>query len=815
MKRKMLLVVALMCSAWALGAAQPSRCEEYKLREAAQYLKDRDGAEIPHTATSEHFAIKWGNENKSDYKIDDEFIKNALAYFEQVRIVFKDQVGWPYFKSEAGKYKVNIYITGTGLKPFLEGYAFGFPDTEGYGVFCAAASTMVPGHGASAHELGHAAEGETGNFRDSDYVGFFWECCAQFMAQQVNPTKNLPESLDLYCDMARFDWATAVNWHQYANWLLMQYFAEKPGFGYKSVVNLWTTKAIYQDEDPVSKMMRIQPFTKTQWSDMFGDYAKRNVNFASYKYGKEYKESLQKVEKRNEKAMARWKQALEPIKGKPNWYAIPYAGAPLQMGYNVIPLTPTSGAVAIDFKGLVDEERKSDWRATIVVVNDKGEERYSKSVGKGVASVKLSANEKEVYLVVSATPQVFKHIGFLEDYRKQDRFPYEVKIIGADPKGKDVDKVTPPAGVKGAAHANGGGFVAETAKVAPTAYVGPRAMVLDTAQVSENARIEGYAVISGGATVSGKAIVSGYAYVTGTPTISGNARVRDYSRVYDSAKIDGNARVWEYARIQGKTHIYDNAIARGSCTIGDGTVHGSACFTGASNTNGDIKDCIKGIFTGYVYPPDPDKGEDFDGVLARYDFDKPNNLLLRDSFATGDGIIRGKPVWLKDTERVQGLSFNGKNQYVEMPRNLSDIRDADISVWVKWNGGRAGQKIFDFGRDKANCMYLTPKDEFSKAAFVIIRDNKREFLQAAESLPVDKWCKVSITLSGGAVTMTVSDATTGPLNLTVTPEDLRADSNYLARGQEGGFFKGELDDFRINIRDPYEIVEAPAAPAAK
>ena len=40
-------------------------------------------------------------------------------------------------------------------------------------------------------------------------------------------------------------------------------------------------------------------------------------------------------------------------------------------------------------------------------------------------------------------------------------------------------------------HANGGGWVADTASVAVTAYVGPDARVYDNARVSGNARVYG------------------------------------------------------------------------------------------------------------------------------------------------------------------------------------------------------------------------------------------------------------------------------------------------------------------------------------
>ena len=53
----------------------------------------------------------------------------------------------------------------------------------------------------------------------------------------------------------------------------------------------------------------------------------------------------------------------------------------------------------------------------------------------------------------------------------------------------------PCGGAKGKAHANGGGFVAETALVTPTAFVGSMASVCDGAKVFGKARIEDQAEV--------------------------------------------------------------------------------------------------------------------------------------------------------------------------------------------------------------------------------------------------------------------------------------------------------------------------------
>ena len=61
-------------------------------------------------------------------------------------------------------------------------------------------------------------------------------------------------------------------------------------------------------------------------------------------------------------------------------------------------------------------------------------------------------------------------------------------------------------------HANGGGWVQNTANVDASAYVGESAIVLQNARVSGNAQVSGNARVSGNAWVSGNAQVYGNAW---------------------------------------------------------------------------------------------------------------------------------------------------------------------------------------------------------------------------------------------------------------------------------------------------------------
>ena len=71
-------------------------------------------------------------------------------------------------------------------------------------------------------------------------------------------------------------------------------------------------------------------------------------------------------------------------------------------------------------------------------------------------------------------------------------------------------------------HKNGGGWVANTAKVEETAYIGPDALVFGDAKVYGDARVYGDAQVYGNAQVSGDAQVYGDAWENSPLYIQGS-----------------------------------------------------------------------------------------------------------------------------------------------------------------------------------------------------------------------------------------------------------------------------------------------------
>jgi len=92
-------------------------------------------------------------------------------------------------------------------------------------------------------------------------------------------------------------------------------------------------------------------------------------------------------------------------------------------------------------------------------------------------------------------------------------------------------------------HPRGGGWVADTAKVAYTVYIGPDAKVYGNALVYDNAQVYGNAL------VYNNALVYGNAKVYGDAEVSGNAKVYDNALVYGDAEVYGNTLVCGDAKI--------------------------------------------------------------------------------------------------------------------------------------------------------------------------------------------------------------------------------------------------------------------------
>ncbi|HEY3414921.1 MAG TPA: DUF6055 domain-containing protein [Armatimonadota bacterium] len=799
---------------------------------------------------SDHFRIGWGqgaaankDENADFGAVTEQLAQGNLQMLEHVWHRYHDPepLGIGFHapgessqpKTRDGKfYRANLYMNNTGI---WAGGAWGSNDDWGLPIFALPPTYLAfdPPSGATPHEYGHTTLINAGGFNDTPYDGMWHEATANWLQLQFLNAYSGPGGVGVqpYLSMPH-------GRNYYDAWQIYEYLAEDPRYGYPFINRLWTQangNKARGGEYIFDAMVRLDtsgsPDPYNAIKDAIGGTAAHNVMWDYRRQPFFQKQSARTMDP----FMEMYRRAYTELtrrQGDTTWYRVPFSEAPMQGGYNVVPiaLNGKEGGgykVSINFKPLWDATRGSDWRATFVAVNDAGESRYSTMWNGGVNSITLAADENQLFLAVAATPDFMGFEGFshplISDLPLQPQ-AYEIEFLNTK-AGPYETKPARPAGVTGKPHSNGGGFVADTAKVDATAYVGPDAMVLGQAQVLGNARIEDRAVVMGNAVVKDDAIVSGYALVRDNAQVSGHGRVRDW------ATVQGRWTVSEYGRALEHAFLLD----RGELT-GHGTIKGNVPDYGGAKTSGyAIKegDCANGVpiskqvLMCWVWGADQayaDAQPDTGGLYCDFTFARQSPIYALDKFGVMHGYLMGAPksVALAEKALPGALQLNGKDQYVELKRDVADFTDTTIAVWVKWAGGAADQRLLYLGDGAGKYAYLTPKDpDTGKLRFVISTNGVggEQSLDAPGPLQPGTWTHVAVTLKGDTGTLYVdgnpvatNNALTHNPDMVLGPNVLNGkDNTFLGRGPEGQYFSGLVSDFRVYVQPQGDGVIAAAA----
>ena len=652
-------------------------------------------------------------------------------------------------------------------------HGFGYP-IQGSGFF-------------SGHELGHACQMHS----MGSFPGNWWEAHGNWMPEaagrpHVHPGLNNLTSM-FFAGNGR---------HYYHSWLIFQHLAQTSEYGPLFVAKMWHN--CKRGEFLWDVARRIDPVPTTPMADEWVKMARRNITW-------DYKEHERYITANTNPDLLRYGRVqLEPLPLEPGWHRVPWELAPQQFGYNLCPLKPTAEIVTVDFQGYVNPERGSDWRACLVAVSGDGNPRYGSIWSKGKNSFKVEDGDKELYLVISATPTKIMTIGHKTPYRslEQHSFPYKVSLKGAEP----LDVLDPgQPNVKGHAHPNGGGFVADTASIESTAYVGPNAQVLDQAKAMGGARVEDFAIVRGRAVVRDRAVIRGHALVEGDVVVRDDAKVRDFAKVGGKNTVRDSAKFLEHASFRGNGKAASGfAVAKGMANV-RGNIGGTAIADGSYAKTNDL---TRGFWFTWSWGAGKNPGEvdrEFAGLYAEYRFEEQHPYLALDTHGITHGYLHGAPeiaalgsVSDPKTKESMALMLNGKDQFVELHRDVADMRDFTVDIKLFRKGSRKDARLFEFAQDKENVMFLTPADGNGKLKFVIRRDGKEQVLKDKTGLPSGQCLQVQVMLSGNTGRLFVNGALVDRNDgMTLNPEDIRATICLLGRGLSGNYFEGLIDRFSI------------------
>ena len=150
-----------------------------------------------------------------------------------------------------------------------------------------------------------------------------------------------------------------------------------------------------------------------------------------------------------------------------------------------------------------------------------------------------------------------------------------------------------------------------------------------------------------------------------------------------------------------------------------------------------------------------------------------------------------------------GLHFDGSADYLVLPSFFPEVEDFTFAAWVYWEGGASWQRIFDFGQDTDNHLFLTPRDAGNQLQFGLKRNGgETERLIASEPLPIGTWVHVAVTLQGDGGTLWVDGTAQATGAIPSNPQDVIGQNTWLGRSQYVGnpYFQGRLDEVAIFSR---------------
>lgn len=832
--RKFIKKSASVISAAALTLVAVNFVPYSEVTEAADELQTRDvwcANEDVNRWESEHFQFIWGKNGADSSKITQSFLEENAKHLEACWDVYMNELSMePPTQSvnmglrDGKQYKVNFYISGTGLSPFTDDWAYMGYDSQGYAFMFCCVGAMQNSPNPSwvlPHEFGHVVTAHQLGWNDNKYVQAWWEAIGNWYREQflysdyyqqwVNDPASGTDYFETY--MKNLCFTPILGRDNYASWAFLQYLTENPdnldGYGSDFIKNLMQQGNV--NEYPYLEIDRL---AGADLKDTLGHYAKRMATL-DLKMQDRYKARQNELFNRGDWNWGEIYTILEKSGKSDNYYTVPTERAPQQMGLNIIPLNVTGNSVTVNLEGLTSV-KGADWRACLVIEQRDGKTRYSDLFASGEsASMAFDINtDSAAYLTVTATPDVdtLMQVGVPWAYGEGEfdennypflskiRYPYAVTIDGAEIKQSIYDHGygIVDAMPNGNFHPNGGGFVAASARVDDSVYVGKNAKVLGNATVSGNAVIDGYAIVTGNSTVSGNAVITGHAVVAERAQVRDNAIVGDYAGVMGNSVISENARVLESGLVFNDYKVSGNSTVKGVAYC---MAKGSA--SGQAMPDGDYyDDSGRSIQAGSVYGwTSPDSYVNSrpynDGQYAGLEFSSDSSEIAADTFTSTYAAAYGAPVWNEEKTSAKGvLTFTG-DQYLVADSSYAALHDADYqtAVLIRDNGENS---IFRFGNDEE---YMSLTAENGNFVFEINDGSGTQSITAENAYELGAWTKVSVVINDDSAKLIVNGETAASGSITADPVDIISeDAVYLI----GDGMNGSMDYFRVNFKEVTE-----------
>jgi arabinan endo-1,5-alpha-L-arabinosidase len=162
------------------------------------------------------------------------------------------------------------------------------------------------------------------------------------------------------------------------------------------------------------------------------------------------------------------------------------------------------------------------------------------------------------------------------------------------------------------------------------------------------------------------------------------------------------------------------------------------------------------------------------------------------------GLLQNGVTIQNDPVHGHVLDLNGANQYVLLPPGVGYCQT--VAAVVKWRGGGAWQRIFDFGFDTTRTFMLTPASGDNVLRCDLNPGGNLKILQWNQPLPTNAWTHVAVTLDGSRGILYVNGAPVATnSSMNILPGDVRMQTNHLGRSKfvADPYFNGQFASVRV------------------
>jgi hypothetical protein len=228
-------------------------------------------------------------------------------------------------------------------------------------------------------------------------------------------------------------------------------------------------------------------------------------------------------------------------------------------------------------------------------------------------------------------------------------------------------------------------------------------------------------------------------------------------------------------------------------------------FTDENSVTGSYFYVVTGQRNGKETPPSNEVYFSAAPVLCTHlKFDESSGTTaLNAATRANPGTLSKNGSWVAG-QSGNAVSLNGKDSYVSLPAGVvGGLSDFTIAAWVNLDASATWSRIFDFGDDRGQSMFLTPNRSNGMPRFEVttVYGYNAQQLDGTVVLPVKRWVHVAVTLSGRRGTLYVDGVEAGsnpgidfpPFRLGNTPGNWIGRSHY----ERDPYLDGKVDDFRI------------------